>query len=108
MAPNGKRRREHRHSGQAYLVNLGLDEEELNERGRALDGSVDVLQGQGLLVNQVVVLSQEILHPQQRGRRLLLAVICAKSGEDEYEGQVAKTSCSLCSVEQDDLSHRSG
>ncbi|KAG7270401.1 hypothetical protein CRUP_024721 [Coryphaenoides rupestris] len=42
-----------------YLVDLGLDDEQLYERGRALDGGVDVLKGERLLANHVVVLRQE-------------------------------------------------
>ncbi len=60
------------------LVNLGLDEEELDERGRAVDGSVDVLQSEAWLVYEVKVLCQEILYPQQGGRRLLLPIICTQ------------------------------
>lgn len=59
-----------------YLVDLGFDEEELDEGGRALDGGVDVVERQRLLANHVVVLRQEVLDPQQRGRRLLFTVIC--------------------------------
>lgn len=58
-----------------YLVNLGFDEEEFDECGRALDGGVDVFESQGLLTDHVVVLSKEVLHPEQRGGRLLLTVI---------------------------------
>ena len=58
-----------------YLVDLGLDDEQLYERGRALDGGVDVLQGERLLAHHVVVLRQEVLHPEQRGRGLLLTAI---------------------------------
>lgn len=59
-----------------HLVDLGLDEEKLNERGRAVDGRVDVLQSDARLVYEVKVLRQEILHPQQGGWGLLLPVIC--------------------------------
>lgn len=58
------------------LVDLGLDEEELDERGRAVYGRVDVLQREAGLVYEVKVLSEEVLHPQQGGRRLLLPIIC--------------------------------
>lgn len=58
------------------LVDLGLDEEELDERGCAVDGRVDVLQSQAGLVYEVKVLCQEILYPQQGGGGLLLPIIC--------------------------------
>lgn len=58
------------------LVDLGLDEEELDERWRAVNGGVDVLQSKARLVCEVKVLCQEILHPQQGRRRLLLPIIC--------------------------------
>lgn len=58
------------------LVDLGLDEEELNERWCAVDGSIDVLQSEAGLVCEVKVLRQEILYPQQGGRGLLLPIIC--------------------------------
>lgn len=61
---------------ECYLVNLGFDEEELDECRRALDGRVDVFERQSLLANHVVVLCQEVLHPQQRGWWFLLTVIC--------------------------------
>jgi len=47
-----------------YLVNLGFDEEQFNECGRALNGCVDIFESQRLLVNHVVVLSEEVLHPE--------------------------------------------
>lgn len=59
----------------SYLVDLGLDDEQLYERGRALDGGVDVLEGERLLANHVAVLRQEVLHPEQRGWRLLLPAV---------------------------------
>lgn len=59
------------------LVDLGLDEEELDERGGAVDGSVYVLQSEAGLVYEVKVLRQEILYPQQSCRRLLLPIVCA-------------------------------
>lgn len=46
------------------LVDLGFDEEELDECGRAVDGGVDVLQGEVGLGSEVKVLRQEILNPQ--------------------------------------------
>ena len=59
-----------------YLVDLGLDEEELDERGRAVDSRVDVVQSEDGLTYEVKVLCQKILHPQQSGGGLLLPIIC--------------------------------
>ena len=64
-----------------YLVDLGLDDEQLYERGRALDGGVDVLQGQCLLAHHVVVLRQEVLHPQEGGGGLLLTAVWNSQSE---------------------------
>jgi len=58
------------------LVDLGLDQEELDERGRAVDGGVYILQASALLAHVVKVLGQEVLHPEQGGGRLHLAVVC--------------------------------
>ena len=58
-----------------YLVYFGLDDEELDERGRAVDGGVDVLQGLAGLAHIVKVLCQEELDPQQGGGGLLSTVI---------------------------------
>lgn len=58
------------------LVDLGFNKEELDECGRAVDGSVDVLQSEAGLASEVKVLCQEILNPQQGGRGLLLSIIC--------------------------------
>lgn len=60
-----------------YLVDLGLDEEELNQGGRAVNGCVDVLQSQAGSVGVVKVLCQEVLNPEQGGGRLCLSIICA-------------------------------
>lgn len=59
------------------LVDLGFDEEELNESRCAVDGCINKLQSQAWLANEVKVLSQEILYPQQGGRGFLLPIICA-------------------------------
>lgn len=61
----------------SYLVDLGLDEEELDQRGRAVDGCVDAVQSQAGSVGVVKVLRQEVLDPEQRGGRLLLPIVCA-------------------------------
>ncbi len=82
------------------LVDFGLDEEELDERGRAVDGRVDVLQREARLIDEVKVLCQEILNPQQRGGRLLLPVICAPISLQ------SETSVTLCHC--DDFSSNQG
>ena len=58
------------------LVDLGLNKEELDKRGCAVNGTVDVLQSQAGLANEIKVLRQEILNPQEGGGRLLLPIIC--------------------------------
>lgn len=58
-----------------YLVDLCLDDEELDKRRGAFDGRVDVLQGDGVLLDMIKMLGEEILHPQQGGGRLRLSVI---------------------------------
>lgn len=57
------------------LVDLGFDEEELDECRCAVDSSVDVVQSQAGLAYEVKVLGQEILYPQQGGGGLLLPII---------------------------------
>lgn len=49
---------------ESYLVYFGLNQEQFDQCGGALNGSVDVLQSQTLLTNLVIVLGQEVLDPQ--------------------------------------------
>lgn len=60
-----------------HLVDLGFDEEELNERRCAVDGCINELQRQAWLADEVKVLCQEVLYPQQGGGGFLLPIICA-------------------------------
>ena len=53
-----------------YLVYPGLDNEQLDERARVFDGSVDVLERLLCIVEDVVVLCKVVVRPQQ-GRRTL-------------------------------------
>lgn len=83
------------------LVDLGLDEEELNECGRAVDGGVDVLQSEAGLVYEVKVLRQEILYPQQGGRGFLLPIICTHILHKSHWvcGFTATTSAFICDLD---------
>lgn len=47
-----------------YLVNLGLDDEKLDECRGAFDGRVDVLQSNGVLSDMIEMLGEEILNPE--------------------------------------------
>ncbi len=47
-----------------YLEYLGFNEEELYQSRCALNGSVDVFESHGVLADLIIVLSQEILHPE--------------------------------------------
>lgn len=46
-----------------HLVDFGLYDEEFDERWRAVDGRVDVLQSEAGLVCEVKMLREEILYP---------------------------------------------
>ena len=54
------------------LANLGLDHVELDQRGRVVDGPVNVLQRGLEVLQEVEVLRQKVVGPQQTRRRLLL------------------------------------
>ena len=53
-----------------YLVNLALQQEQFDERGRMLDGFLDELQGLLVVAEVVVVLRKVVQHPELRRGRL--------------------------------------